>query len=285
MVHAADAPVHRKGRPSGSSLDVVDAGARRVPKRGLRRAGLPGPRDDAPDRADESARENDGHDGDEKSPRAAVLAERQPRREQADERGDLGIDEVRAEQNTTRSPIIDAAAAARNTVSSSWESPSSVRARLAERITPRRRRSEQRCAREARIPRACRDKGTAGGRSCGRCGRAPSSSEIGKHDAERPEAEPGDGVRAKRLPRALVEEESAPGLLERRRLRAERRLEPREKSRPDGSAVRPRKRRREEERREDREGSDRSGHAPPGASALARGEAREPPQHEDERRR
>ena len=58
------------------SLDVVDAGARGIPERNLRGPGVPGPRDDSPDRADESARENDRHDGDEKSSRVAVLAER-----------------------------------------------------------------------------------------------------------------------------------------------------------------------------------------------------------------
>ena len=86
----------------------------------------------------------------------------------------------------------------------------------------------------------------------------------------------------KRLPGPLVQEEATRGFLERRRLRTERRLEPGEKSGADGPAIRPRERRRENERREDGQGADRSGHAPPRASAFARGEARESPEDEDE---
>ncbi len=83
----------------------------------------------------------------------------------------------------------------------------------------------------------------------------------------------------------LVQEEATPGFLERRRLCTERRLEPGEERGTDGPAIRPGERRREDERREDGESSDRPGHSPPGASAFARGEARESPQDEDECRR
>ena len=98
-------PAGPSERPAARlSLDVVDAGARGIPERGLRGPGVPGPRDGSPDRADESAREDDRHDGDEKPSRAAVLAERQPGREQPHERRDLGIHEMRAEQEHDAEP-------------------------------------------------------------------------------------------------------------------------------------------------------------------------------------